>query len=48
LDATLNQMPTDATHIKLLQGGLDRQTEIIPLIGKLTLTVMDYGYDSTD
>jgi hypothetical protein len=48
MDATLNQMPTDATHLKLVQGGLDRQTEIIPLIGKLKLSIMDYGYDSTN
>jgi hypothetical protein len=48
MDATLNQMPTDATHIKLVQGGLDRQTEIIPLIGKLKLAIVDSGYDSTD
>jgi hypothetical protein len=47
MDATLNQMPTDATHVKLVQGGLDRQTDIIPLIGKLKLSVMDYRYDST-
>jgi len=46
MDATLNQMPTDATHLKLVQGGLDRQTEIIPLIGTLKLSVMDYGYNS--
>lgn len=48
MDATLNQMPTDATHIKLVEGGLDRQTDIIPLIGKIEFAVMDYGYDSTN
>ncbi len=47
MDATLNQMPTDATHINLVQGGLERQMEIIPLIGHLTLGMLDYGYDST-
>jgi len=47
MDAALNQMPTDATHIKLVQGGLERQTDVIPLIGKLKLSVVDYGYDST-
>jgi hypothetical protein len=44
MDATLNQMPTDATHIKLVSGGLDRQMEIIGLIGKLRLEVVDVGY----
>ncbi|HDZ89567.1 MAG TPA: hypothetical protein ENH37_02700 [Deltaproteobacteria bacterium] len=48
MDATLNQMPTDATHIKLAQGGLGSQTDIMPLMGRLKLKVMDYGYDSTD
>jgi hypothetical protein len=44
MDATLNQMPTDATHIRLVTGGLDRQMEIIGLIGKLRLEVLDVGY----
>ena len=45
MDATLNQMPADVTHIKLVQGGLDKQVEIIGLIGKLRLNVIDYRYD---
>jgi transglutaminase-like putative cysteine protease len=45
MDATLNQMPVDATHIKLVEGGLRRQVEIINLIGKIGLKVIDYGYD---
>ena len=42
MDATLNQMPVDATHIKLVQGNLDKQLEIAGLIGTLTLKVLDY------
>ncbi len=45
MDATLNQMPVDASHIQLVQGGLDKQVEIIALIGKLTLELMEYRYD---
>ncbi len=45
MDATTNQMPADVTHIKLVQGGLDRQVEIIGLIGKLKFKVIDYKYD---
>jgi transglutaminase-like putative cysteine protease len=45
MDATLNQMPVDATHIKLVHGGLDKQADIIGLIGKLKLKVIDYRYD---
>ena len=44
MDATLNQMPVDATHIKLVEGGLDKQVEIISLIGKIRLKVNDYRY----
>lgn len=42
LDSTLNQMPVDATHIKLVEGGLDKQVEIIRLMGKLELEIIDY------
>lgn len=45
MDATMNQVPVDATHIKLVEGNLDRQVEIAGLIGKLKLRVMDYRYD---
>ncbi|MBL6968473.1 MAG: transglutaminase domain-containing protein [Desulfobacteraceae bacterium] len=45
MDATLNQMPTDATHIKLVHGGLEKQADIIALIGKLKVKILDYGYD---
>jgi hypothetical protein len=48
MDAILNQMPTDATHLTLIQGGLERQADIIALIGKLNLNIVDYGYDQTD
>ena len=48
MDATLNQMPTDATHIKLLHGGLGKQAELMALMGKLQLDVVDYTYDSVD
>ena len=45
MDATLNQMPVDATHIKLVQGGLERQVQLIGLIGNLKMKVIAYGYD---
>jgi len=40
VDPTFNQFPADATHLRLLQGGLERQTAILPLIGRLQLTVL--------
>jgi transglutaminase-like putative cysteine protease len=41
VDPTFNQFPADATHVRLLRGGLDRQAAILPLIGRLELTVLD-------
>jgi transglutaminase-like putative cysteine protease len=41
VDPTLDQYPADATHLRLLRGGLDRQALILPMIGKTTLTVSD-------
>jgi hypothetical protein len=41
VDPTLNQFPADATHLRLARGGLDKQTVILPLIGKLTMDVLD-------
>ena len=48
MDATLNQMPTDATHILLVHGGLDKQAELMALMGKLKLDIVEYAYDSVD
>ena len=41
VDPTLNQFPADATHLRLARGGLDKQTVILPLMGKLTMDVLD-------
>ncbi len=41
VDPTFNQVPADTTHLRLLQGGLDRQAAILPLIGRLKLTVLE-------
>jgi transglutaminase-like putative cysteine protease len=41
VDPTLNQFPADATHLRLARGGLDKQTAILPLIGKIKMTVLD-------
>jgi transglutaminase-like putative cysteine protease len=44
LDPTLNQMPADVTHISFLRGNIDKQVEIMALIGKIELEVMDFEY----
>ena len=41
VDPTLNQFPADATHLRLARGGLDQQAAILPLIGRLKMTVLD-------
>jgi hypothetical protein len=45
MDATLNQMPTDASHVKLLEGNLDKQVEIAGLVGELKVQILDHRYD---
>ncbi len=42
MDATLNQMPADATHIKLIDGGIEKQIQIVGMIGNLSLTILEY------
>jgi hypothetical protein len=41
MDATLNQMPVDATHIKLVEGGIENQIHIVGLIGNLRLAIVE-------
>ncbi len=41
LDPTFGQLPADATHIKLVQGGLDQQVELIGVIGGLSVEVVE-------
>ncbi len=41
MDPTLNQFPTDATHLRLARGGLDRQAAILGLVGKAKMTMLD-------
>jgi hypothetical protein len=40
-DPTFNQFPADRTHLRLGLGGLDKQTAILPLIGRLKITLLD-------
>jgi transglutaminase-like putative cysteine protease len=41
VDPTLNQFPADATHVRLARGGLEKQVAILPLVGRLKMTVLD-------
>jgi hypothetical protein len=42
MDAVMNQLPADATHIKLLEGNLEKQVELTGLVGSIKLKVLDY------
>jgi len=39
VDPTFNQFPSDATHVRLARGGLDKQAAILPMFGKTTMYV---------
>lgn len=41
VDPTFNQFPADATHVRFARGGLDKQTAILPMIGRVKMTVDD-------
>ncbi len=40
VDPTFGQAPADATHIKLVEGGLDRQVEIMAYLGQIKLEMI--------
>jgi len=42
MDATLKQMPVDATHIKLIDGGIEEQIRIVGIIGTFEFGILDY------
>jgi hypothetical protein len=42
VDPTFNQFPADATHIRFVTGNLDRQSDIIRLVGKLRVEVLEH------
>ena len=42
VDPTFDQLPVDATHICFIEGDLEKQLEIIKLIGVLKLEVLEY------
>jgi len=41
VDPTLNEFPADTTHLRVARGGLDKQAAVLPLIGRLTIAVLD-------
>ena len=41
VDPTFGQVPADATHIKLVEGDLDRQVEIMGVMGRLGFALVE-------
>jgi hypothetical protein len=41
LDPVFNQFPADATHVKFVEGDIDRQVDILQLIGNLKIHVIE-------
>ena len=42
VDPTLNQLPTDATHIKFIHGDIENWVDLVKIIGRLEVEVLDY------
>ncbi|RJR31123.1 MAG: hypothetical protein C4576_32175 [Desulfobacteraceae bacterium] len=45
MDATLNQIPADPAHIKLIEGNLEKQVEIAGVVGRLRMKILDFQYE---
>ena len=42
IDPTMNQFPADATHIGFVEGELDKQVEMMKVIGNLRVEILEY------
>ena len=40
-DAVFDQIPADATHVKLIEGGLEQQMALAGIIGRLAFAVVE-------
>ncbi len=43
VDPTFGQVPADATHVKIVEGDLDRQIEIMGVMGRLGFKLIESG-----
>ncbi len=41
VDASMDQLPADVTHIRLVTGGMEKQIDLISVIGKINITVLE-------
>ena len=42
VDPTLNQIPADATHLRLVEGDLDQQLDLVKIVGRLKVEVKEF------
>ena len=42
VDPTLGQFPADAAHIRLITGDIDKQAQILSVVGKIKVEGMEY------
>jgi hypothetical protein len=42
VDPTLNQVPADATHIKFVHGDIENWVDLVKIIGRLEMEVLEY------
>ena len=42
IDPTLGQFPADAAHIRITTGGIDKQMQILAVIGKIRIEGLEY------
>jgi len=47
LDPTFGQEVADASHIKLLEGGFDRQADLMRVVGKIKITIIEESYEQS-
>ena len=40
-DSLMGQIPADVTHIHLIRGGIDQQVDLIGVIGKIEITILE-------
>lgn len=45
MDPTLGQEVCDATHIKFVEGGFDRQMSLSGIVGKIKIEIVEFEYD---
>ncbi len=41
VDSSFGQFPADATHIKLLEGSIGKGAELVKIVGKLNIEILE-------